>query len=103
MRVFEVVIEGTKPILLHNPAGMGQGGAKKSGEKCIPTPEEEAAASCYWTDDKSSLMFPASNLQGAMIGAAGAYKVAKKSIVPFVWPARWKSNPNKFLSAPSST
>jgi hypothetical protein len=84
MRVFEVKIEGTSPILFHNPAGMARSGAVKKDSKSIPTPEEEAKASCYWLPGGSSLMFPGDNIQSAMLRAASGYKVNKKALTPFV-------------------
>jgi hypothetical protein len=84
MRVFEVEIEGTSPILLHNPAGMARTGAVKKDSKSIPTPEEEAKASCYWMPDESSLMFPGDNIQSAMLRVASGYKANKKALTPFV-------------------
>jgi hypothetical protein len=84
MRAFEVKIEGTSPILFHNPAGMARRGAVKKGASSIPTPEEEAKASCYWLPDGSSLMFPGDNIQAAMLRVASNYKANKKALTPFV-------------------
>lgn len=81
MRTFHVVIRGTKPILLHNPAGMI---TTSSGKKVIPTPEDEAAKGCYWLPDKSSLCFPADNLQASLIVVAPQYKVGKVRLSPYV-------------------
>ncbi len=63
-------------ILLHNPAGMGQ----SNGKKVIPTPEQEAAAGCYWTEDKTSVAIPSWNLFRALVKAAAAYKDGKTSM-----------------------
>src|SRR5580704_11830515 len=84
MRVFDVRIEGTSPILFHNPAGMARSSAVKKDSKSIPTPEEEAKASCYWMPDESSLMFPGDNIQSAMLRVASSYKANKKALTPFV-------------------
>ncbi len=73
--VCKVVIEGLEPgILLHNPAGMLTQAANKSAAKRIPQPEEEAAASCYWTEDKTSLAFPAKNIKSGLVQACAGWK-----------------------------
>ncbi len=63
-------------ILLRNPAGMGQ----TNGKRVIPTPEQEAAAGCYWTDDKTSVAIPSWNLFRALVKAAAGYKQGKISM-----------------------
>jgi hypothetical protein len=102
MRTFDVCIEGTSPILLHNPAGMARSSAVKRDSKSIPTPEEEAKASCFWMPDGSSLMFPGDNIQSAMIRVAGSYKANKKSLTPFV-AGSIQIAPSTFPSAERST
>ena len=54
MKTFDVVITDTKPILMHNPAGMRPAKVKSGGQSNIPLPEEEAAAGIYWMPDGSS-------------------------------------------------
>jgi hypothetical protein len=88
MKTYKVVIEGIKPLLMNNGAQIGSGntGAKRAGEG-YGTPEEQAAKTCYWTEDKSSLAIPADNVHAAMKSAAGQYKVTgggRKSVKPFV-------------------
>jgi len=68
-----VVLEGLFPgILLHNPAGMS---VAKSAKKSIPTAEEEAEASAYWTEDHTSLAFPAMNMRSGLVQASAGWKV----------------------------
>jgi len=67
-------------ILLHNPGGMG----RSNGKKVIPTPEQEAEAGCYWTEDKKSVAFPAWNLFRSLTKAAAAYKTGKVSMSRYV-------------------
>jgi hypothetical protein len=68
-----VVIVGVFPgILLHNPAGMG---TNKSAKKVIPSPEDEAAASAYWTEDRSSLALPSFNLYRGLVEASSGCKL----------------------------
>jgi hypothetical protein len=83
MEIIDVRIEGTTPILSHNPAGMAMRKPGKASQ--IPTPEEEALASCYWTEDKSSIGCPADNIKASMIVAAPAYKIGPKTkAAPYV-------------------
>ena len=74
MKVIKARIKGVGlGIMLHNPAGMGQ----SNGKKVIPTPEQEAAAGCYWTEDKTSVAIPSWNLFRALVKAAAAFKNGK--------------------------
>ncbi|HEY4740396.1 MAG TPA: hypothetical protein VIH76_07370 [Candidatus Acidoferrales bacterium] len=74
MKVIKARIKGVGlGILLHNPAGMGQ----SNGKKVIPTPEQEAAAGCYWTEDETSVAIPSWNLSRALVRAAALYKDGK--------------------------
>jgi hypothetical protein len=82
MRIIKVTIEGTRAILLNNPASMGTGAS--DGKKKIPTPTEEANQKCYWTPDKKSLAFPGVNIHRSMIHAAGAFKAGKLSMTPYI-------------------
>jgi hypothetical protein len=80
MRITATIV-GQSPILLHNPQGL----AKKSGQKStIPSPEEEAAASCYWLGDRESLAIPSWNVYRSIITASAAYKVKRRSLSPFL-------------------
>ncbi len=79
MKTISVEIEGKGlGILLHNPAGMGQSGTGKRATS-IPTPEAEARAGCYWTEDGKSLAIPAWNVFRALVNAAAAYKDGRTS------------------------
>lgn len=82
MRVIDVTIEGTKPLLQHNPLGMQ--GKPAAGKKSIPTPVEEADAGRYLMPDGSSLMEPAEHIHSAMIAASGSYKIKRQSLSAFV-------------------
>jgi hypothetical protein len=83
MKAIDVTIEakGKKQLLMHNPAGMGKGRDPKGK---IPSAEQEAAASCYWTSDGTSLMCPGSNILRGLIIAARAFKVGKVAVAPYV-------------------
>lgn len=84
MKTIQVVIEGLRPILLHNPESMLK---PRGSKKKIPSPEEEAADSCYWTEDGSSLAFPGLNIGAAMLRVAPAYKLKgqrRMSVTPYV-------------------
>jgi hypothetical protein len=83
MREIKATIEGLTPLLMHNIAGMQQtsGGTKKS----IPTPENEALAGCYWTDDEhSSLAIPARCLHASFLKTAPKYRIPKSSLTSLV-------------------
>ncbi len=81
MVIINVQIKGLSPILLNNPASMAGNGA---GKKVIPTPEQEAAAKCYWDAAHKSLALPSWNLHRAIISASRGYKDGKKSFAPVV-------------------
>jgi hypothetical protein len=71
---------------MHNIAGMQKtsGGSKKA----IPTPEVEAAAGLYWTDEEhSSLSIPARCLHASLIHTAPKYRVPKSSLTALVTSA----------------
>lgn len=77
MKTIKAKIKGVGlGILLRNPAGMGQ----SNGKKVIPTPEQEAAAGCYWTEDKTSIAIPSWNLFRALVKAAAAFKNGKSTM-----------------------
>jgi hypothetical protein len=83
----EVTIEGIgKGILLNNPSSMFDpqpGGLSKKH----PTPEEDAAKKCYWTEDKKHLAFPGDNIWRGMINASTGAKLPsnkKMSLGPLV-------------------
>ena len=68
----KVIIEGLPPgILLNHPGGLSE---KKGAKKVIPSPEEEATSKLYWTDNKTSIAFPAINLQRGLIEASAGWK-----------------------------
>lgn len=80
MREIAVTIEGLTPLLMHSIGGMRQtsGGAKNR----IPTPEEEALASCYWLDEKhSSLAVPARCMHASFLGAGAKYKIGRATLI----------------------
>jgi len=82
MLKINLTLEGLKPgILLHNPLSMSK---PKSGKKIIPSPEQEAADGCYWTEDGKSLAFPATNIHSSLIIASSSYRIGKRSIMPFI-------------------
>ena len=76
MKTFDVVIEGSTPILFDNPAGMSKPTPGKGAPKL--TAQEQAERGCYWMSDKSSLMFPGDNLHAALKVVAPGYKYSGK-------------------------
>jgi hypothetical protein len=77
--LIKVEIEGARPILLHNPAGMATPtvGGKNAP---IPLPAEEAKGYLYWLDDEqSSLALPSMMILRSFINGASGYKFGKQS------------------------
>jgi|SRR5215469_7116920 len=102
MRRIRVTIQGSRAILLNNPAKMsgqtngnpqssaGKKGEKKKaseaipGKRNIPEPEQEAAASCYWVDDHSALGFPGQNMYRGIVSVAGSYRAGKLTMTSYI-------------------
>ena len=72
-------IVGTSPILMHNPTAMqrSQGGMKRAETK-IPTPKEEADASCYRTE-KGVLYIPSIALRTSLLDGGVGKKIGKQT------------------------
>lgn len=81
MDIITINVEGTSPLLLHNPAGMGGGNTGLSAKgKNIPTPEAEAEAGAYRLPAKKGdgqLCIPSFAFRGAMLSAAKGRKMGK--------------------------
>jgi hypothetical protein len=75
--LLRVVVEGIKALLTHNPQSMGQGEGAKRGSR-IPEPEAEAEAGCYRLEDGTCCL-KGEAFRGAILGAAGAWKAAKRA------------------------
>lgn len=67
-RIFSVRIEGTAPLLMHSPAGLG---GEKKARGVIPSPEEEAEG-CLYTDGDGKIVVPARCIEGAIVKAGSA-------------------------------
>jgi hypothetical protein len=74
----KITLIGTSPLLMHNIAGMKQ---QAGSAKRIPTPQEEAVQSLYWTLDRKSLAIPAVALHAALMKAGAKYKMPNRSTV----------------------
>lgn len=72
---FHARLRSLTPLLMHAPTAMkaNTGEVKRSGQKNIPTPEEEAAQGAYQFDD-GTLYLPAVALQRTMIEAGKAFQ-----------------------------
>lgn len=78
MELIHIKVEGTSPLLLHNPGGMSPHetpGVKT--KKQIPTPEVEAAAGRYLMPGSEQLALPTTAFRGCMAGAAKGRKIGK--------------------------
>jgi hypothetical protein len=78
MKNVTLLITGTYDLLMHNPAGMKaqNGNALKTGT-AIPTPEEEAKASRYVTED-GLLYAPAQGFKTSMFKGSVGRKLGKR-------------------------
>jgi hypothetical protein len=70
-RIFTVRVEGTAPLLMHSPAGLG---GEKKARGVIPSPEEEAE-NCLYRDGSGKIVVPARCIEGCIV-KAGAGKTA---------------------------
>lgn len=71
---FYAELEGITPMLMHKPnLAVASDGPKRTNEKKIPTPTEEAEAGAYRLDDRT-LMVPAIWVQRNMIEAGKQFK-----------------------------
>jgi hypothetical protein len=69
---------GTYPLLMHNPKSMYfDSGGKGLQQKKIPTPEEEAKASRYVTDD-GLLYIPTQGARNAIVSGGKGRRVGKQ-------------------------
>lgn len=82
-RIFSVGVEGTAPLLMHSPSGLGE---KKYARGVIPSPEEEAKNALY-TDCDGNIIVPARCIEGALVKSASAKSApgqGKKTFKQFV-------------------
>lgn len=80
----DVTIEGTTPLLMHNPESMQ---VSRTGlQPKIPTPEEEAARCRYLSSDKKYLVLYDKHIKMCMVNGSKGMKTArgKRSLVPFI-------------------
>lgn len=73
-----ITVVGIKPLLTHNPEGMGGGGESAKRGTRIPEPEVEAEAGTYRLDD-GTCAIKGEAFRGAILGAAGAWKGKNRS------------------------
>jgi hypothetical protein len=82
-RVYAIRIEGTAPLLMHAPNGLGE---KKLAKGVIPSAEEECEAALYRNAD-GQIVVPARCIEGSFV-KAGSSKVAagqgKKTYKQFI-------------------
>jgi hypothetical protein len=80
-RIVHVRLVGVTPLLMHNPIGMSIGGTAKT--RRIPTPEEEAKAGLYASDD-GRLYVKFIAIRTCAMAGAKALKVGKMSGARFL-------------------
>jgi hypothetical protein len=79
MKLYTFEYTGTHPILMHNPAGMKGSGAGKLDTKRIPSPEDEALAGRYVTEDGKYLRFPLQAFKSSLVGGGVGRRIGKRS------------------------
>ena len=82
-RIYKVRIEGTAPLLMHSPSGLGE---KKTARGVIPSPEDEAKDALY-LDGAGNVIVPARCVEGALVKAGTAKTAAgqgKKTYKQFI-------------------
>lgn len=84
MQIVILEYEGTFPLLMHNPAGMGSTQPGLSAKTAIPTREAEALAGLYLTDDGLFLRFPAQGCKASLVTGGGGRKFGKLSATTVV-------------------
>lgn len=83
MKHLEFILNGTSPLLMHNPAAMQQTRDKGLGRKRIPTPEDEAAEGLYKTVS-GDFYVPAIAVRNAMLTGAKGSRIARRAAMPIL-------------------
>jgi len=83
MDILQGTLIGKTALLMHNPAGMRQGGQETVGRKVIPTPEEEAEASTYRLPNKD-LCVPAVAVRNSILGGCTGLRIGKRAASPII-------------------
>jgi len=77
MEIVKVTIEGTSPLLMNNPASMGNGGGDGTPQaKRKYSAETDAEASAY-RDEDGTLYLPTTAFRGCLLSAAKGRKFGK--------------------------
>jgi len=71
--VYEVRIEGTKPLLMHAPTGLGDKPKRRRGEHLDPKIEAE---SYLYRDSEGNIVIPSVNVKACIRDAGANYKVS---------------------------
>lgn len=75
-RIARYRVESKYPILMHNPASMFYSSGDSLSQKKIPTPEEEAKASRYVTED-GHLFVPAQAIRNSIVNGGKGRRIGK--------------------------
>jgi hypothetical protein len=79
MQLITLQCTGTTGLLMHNPASMAPSNAGKLDTKRIPTPEVEAAAGRYVTDDGKYMRFPMQGFKSSFVSGGVGRRIGKRS------------------------
>jgi len=80
MDTLRILLQGTTPMLMSNPAGMGKAAAP-GNRKVIPTREEEAEERAYKFPN-GTLGFPAVGVRNSILGGAKGLRHGKLALGP---------------------
>lgn len=74
----ETTIEGTTPLLMHNPISMTE--QKASRKKDPDPPEVEAEKGCYWSSNtgKKVLIIKDTHIKGCLLNSAKSFKTGRR-------------------------
>jgi len=79
MKLYTFEITSTKEMLQNNPAGMTGSADGKLDTKKIPTPEEEAAAGRYLTEDGKHLCIRAQAFKSSFVNGSAGRRIGKRA------------------------
>lgn len=76
MEVLHALLNGTAPLLMHNPRGMAASSAGELSVKSVPPPDVEAAAARYLLPD-GNFYIPAVAVRRCLIAGGTGYRIGK--------------------------
>jgi len=101
--VYEYFIEGTSPLLMHNPAGMlvPKDNKPTTKAKSIPAPADEAEAGTYRAED-GRLYFPMIGAKRGVLLASTGKKIGKNAAPKMVRAGLFEADERMFFYHPET-